>query len=111
MSGMDEAVSNLREFNANMAKASDALGERASAAEAEGNAVDELTSEGVPVVVVTADNKAAEALELALRSGCELTGAIEDACMEGRADHVATLCDRLEPSMETALAHLRALQL
>ena len=30
-----------------------------------------------PVVVVVPDNKAAEALELALRSGCELTGAID----------------------------------
>jgi transcription-repair coupling factor (superfamily II helicase) len=30
-----------------------------------------------PVIVVVPDNKAAEALELALRSGCELTGAID----------------------------------
>src|SRR5579884_553350 len=30
----------------------------------------------VPVIVVVADNKAAEALETALRAGCELTGAI-----------------------------------
>ena len=32
-----------------------------------------------PVIVLVADNKAAEALESALRSGCELTGAIEPA--------------------------------
>jgi transcription-repair coupling factor (superfamily II helicase) len=30
----------------------------------------------VPVVIVVADNKAADALQIALRSGCELTGAI-----------------------------------
>src|SRR6201985_1078565 len=30
----------------------------------------------VPVVIVVADNKAADALQLALRAGCELTGAI-----------------------------------
>ncbi|MBT9331619.1 transcription-repair coupling factor [Paracidobacterium acidisoli] len=30
----------------------------------------------VPVIVVVADNKAADALQLALRSGCDLTGAI-----------------------------------
>src|SRR5580658_9368988 len=30
----------------------------------------------VPVVVVVADNKAADALQIALRAGCELTGAI-----------------------------------
>jgi transcription-repair coupling factor (superfamily II helicase) len=30
-----------------------------------------------PVIVVVPDNKAAEALELALRAGCELTGAID----------------------------------
>ncbi len=30
-----------------------------------------------PVIVVVADNKAAEALELTLRAGCELTGAID----------------------------------
>jgi transcription-repair coupling factor (superfamily II helicase) len=32
-----------------------------------------------PVIVVVADNKAAEALEQTLRSGCELTGAIDPA--------------------------------
>src|SRR5579883_2124174 len=31
---------------------------------------------GVPVIIVVADNKTAEALETALRAGCELTGAI-----------------------------------
>src|ERR1035441_9687980 len=30
-----------------------------------------------PVIVIVADNKAAEALELTLRAGCELTGAID----------------------------------
>ncbi len=30
-----------------------------------------------PVVVIVADNKAADALQLALRAACELTGAIE----------------------------------
>jgi len=30
-----------------------------------------------PVIVVVADNKAAEALEPALRAGCELTGAVD----------------------------------
>ena len=32
-----------------------------------------------PVIVVVADNKAAEALEPTLRAGCELTGAIDPA--------------------------------
>ena len=31
---------------------------------------------GVPVVIVVADNKAADALQAALRAGCELTGAV-----------------------------------
>jgi transcription-repair coupling factor (superfamily II helicase) len=32
-----------------------------------------------PVIVLVADNKAAEALEPMLRAGCELTGAIDPA--------------------------------
>ncbi|MEI9970400.1 MAG: hypothetical protein WDM87_17955 [Terracidiphilus sp.] len=32
-----------------------------------------------PVVVIVADNKAAEALEPLLKAGCELTGAIDPA--------------------------------
>jgi transcription-repair coupling factor (superfamily II helicase) len=32
-----------------------------------------------PVIIVVADNKAAEALEPMLRAGCELTGAIDPA--------------------------------
>jgi transcription-repair coupling factor (superfamily II helicase) len=31
---------------------------------------------GVPIVIVVADNKAADALQVALRAGCELTGAV-----------------------------------
>jgi hypothetical protein len=50
------------------------------------------------------------AASLGLTALAELTGAIEEACLEGRADRVAALCGRLEPSMDTALAGLRALQ-
>ena len=31
---------------------------------------------GVPVIVITADNKSADALQIAIRAGCELTGAV-----------------------------------
>jgi hypothetical protein len=51
------------------------------------------------------------AASLGLTALCELTGAIEEACCDGQRDRVATLCDRLDPSMESALSHLRALQL
>ena len=50
------------------------------------------------------------AASLGLTALSELTGAIEEACLEGQADRVAALCDRLDPSMDAALARLRALQ-
>jgi len=51
------------------------------------------------------------AASLGLSALSELTGAIEEACFAGKADRAAQLCDRLDPSMETAVARLRALQL
>ena len=48
---------------------------------------------------------------LGLSALSELTGAIEEACFAGQADRAATLCDRLDPSMEGALASLRTLRL
>jgi HPt (histidine-containing phosphotransfer) domain-containing protein len=50
------------------------------------------------------------AASLGLTALSELTGAIEEACLEGQADRVAALCERLNPSMDAALARLRALQ-
>ncbi|HEX7727869.1 MAG TPA: transcription-repair coupling factor [Terracidiphilus sp.] len=50
-----------------------------------------------PVVVVTADNKAAEALELALRSGCELTGAIDVARVVRLPAHDVLPFENLSP--------------
>jgi signal transduction histidine kinase/DNA-binding NarL/FixJ family response regulator len=47
---------------------------------------------------------------LGLTALSELTGAIEEACYDGQPDRVATLCDRLDPSLEAALTQLRALQ-
>jgi signal transduction histidine kinase/CheY-like chemotaxis protein/HPt (histidine-containing phosphotransfer) domain-containing protein len=38
----------------------------------------------------------------------ELTGTIEEACLQGEADRVAALCDDLDPSMDAALERLRA---
>ena len=48
---------------------------------------------------------------LGLTALSELAGAIEEACLEGQADRVAALSDRLDASMTAALARLRALQL
>ena len=48
---------------------------------------------------------------LGLTALSELTGAIEEACLEGQADRVAALSDRLDASMAAGLARLRALQL
>jgi signal transduction histidine kinase/HPt (histidine-containing phosphotransfer) domain-containing protein len=50
------------------------------------------------------------AASLGLTALSELTGAIEEACLEGQAGRVAALCDRVGPSMHAALARLRALQ-
>jgi HPt (histidine-containing phosphotransfer) domain-containing protein len=51
------------------------------------------------------------AASLGLTALSELTGTIEEACLEGGADRVAALCDRLDPSLDEALAELRALRL
>jgi signal transduction histidine kinase/DNA-binding response OmpR family regulator len=51
------------------------------------------------------------AASLGLTALSELTGAIEQACLEGQADRVAALRSRLDPSIDAALARLRALQL
>ena len=48
-------------------------------------------------MVVTADNKAAEALELALRSGCELTGAIDVARVVRLPAHDVLPFENLSP--------------
>jgi CheY-like chemotaxis protein len=50
------------------------------------------------------------AASLGLTALSELTGAIEEACCEGHTERVATLCDRLDPSLEAALTQLRAVQ-
>jgi hypothetical protein len=50
------------------------------------------------------------AASLGLTALSELTGAIEEACLEGQADRVAALCERLNPSMDAALARLHALR-
>jgi transcription-repair coupling factor (superfamily II helicase) len=50
-----------------------------------------------PVIVVVADNKAAEALELILRSCCELTGAIDPARMVRMPAHDVLPFENLSP--------------
>jgi signal transduction histidine kinase/DNA-binding NarL/FixJ family response regulator len=47
---------------------------------------------------------------LGLTAFCELTDAIEAACLDGQADRVAQLCEGLDRSMDAALDRLRALQ-
>ena len=49
------------------------------------------------------------AASLGLTALSELTGAIEEACLEGQTDRVAALCERVTPSMDATLARLRAL--
>jgi transcription-repair coupling factor (superfamily II helicase) len=50
-----------------------------------------------PVIVVVADNKAAEALEPALRAGCELTGAIDPARLVRLPAHDVLPFENLSP--------------
>ena len=50
-----------------------------------------------PVIVVVADNKAAEALEPALRAGCELTGAIDPARVVRLPAHDVLPFENLSP--------------
>src|ERR1700677_1218024 len=50
-----------------------------------------------PVIVVVADNKAAEALEPLLRAGCELTGAIDPATVVRLPAHVVLPFENLSP--------------
>jgi transcription-repair coupling factor (superfamily II helicase) len=50
-----------------------------------------------PVMVVVADNKAAEALELALRAGCELTGAVDPARVVRLPAHDVLPFENLSP--------------
>jgi TMAO reductase system sensor TorS len=50
------------------------------------------------------------AASLGLTSLAALTGAIEEACLDGQADRVAILCDRVAASMDAALDRLRALR-
>jgi signal transduction histidine kinase/CheY-like chemotaxis protein/HPt (histidine-containing phosphotransfer) domain-containing protein len=51
------------------------------------------------------------AASLGLTALSELTGAIEEACLEGQAGRVGALCARLDPSLDEALTRLRALRL
>jgi len=51
------------------------------------------------------------AASLGLTALSELTGSIEEACLEGQTDGVAALCSRLRPSLDDALARLQALRL
>src|SRR5271168_1811999 len=50
-----------------------------------------------PVIVVVADNKAAEALEPTLRAGCELTGAIDPARLARLPAHDVLPFENLSP--------------
>jgi transcription-repair coupling factor (superfamily II helicase) len=50
-----------------------------------------------PVIVVVADNKAAEALEPTLRAGCELTGAIDPARVVRMPAHDVLAFENLSP--------------
>jgi len=50
-----------------------------------------------PVIVVVADNKAAEALELALRAGCDLTGAIDPSRVVRLPAHDVLPFENLSP--------------
>jgi signal transduction histidine kinase/DNA-binding LytR/AlgR family response regulator len=47
---------------------------------------------------------------LGLTGLCELTGAIEEACLEGQTARVAALCGCLDPSLDAAITRLRALR-
>jgi hypothetical protein len=49
------------------------------------------------------------AASLGLSALAELTGAIEAACVEKHTARVAALCERLDPSLDEALAGLHAL--
>ena len=50
-----------------------------------------------PIIVVVADNKAAESLELALRAGCDLTGAIDPARIVRLPAHDVLPFENLSP--------------
>jgi transcription-repair coupling factor (superfamily II helicase) len=50
-----------------------------------------------PVIVVVADNKAAEALETILRAGCELTGAVDPAAVVRLPAHDVLPFENLSP--------------
>ncbi|HEY1256923.1 MAG TPA: transcription-repair coupling factor [Terracidiphilus sp.] len=50
-----------------------------------------------PVIVVVADNKAAEALELILRAGCELTGGVDPAAVVRLPAHDVLPFENLSP--------------
>src|ERR1700760_2184155 len=50
-----------------------------------------------PVIVVVADNKAAEALELTLRAGCELTGAVDPSRVVRLPAHDVLPFENLSP--------------
>jgi signal transduction histidine kinase/CheY-like chemotaxis protein/HPt (histidine-containing phosphotransfer) domain-containing protein len=49
------------------------------------------------------------AASLGLTGLAALTGSIEEACVDGQVERVAALCDRLNPSIDAALARLRVL--
>src|SRR6201992_2184479 len=54
----------------------------------------------VPVVIVVADNKAADALQISLRAGCELTGAIAPERVLKRPAHDVLPFENLSPHPE-----------
>ncbi len=51
------------------------------------------------------------AASLGLTALAELTGAIEEACLDGQPERVAPLCDRVDTALDEGLARLRALRL
>jgi CheY-like chemotaxis protein/HPt (histidine-containing phosphotransfer) domain-containing protein len=51
------------------------------------------------------------AASLGLTALSELTGAIEQACLDGQTERVAPLCDRVDAALEEGFARLRGLRL
>jgi hypothetical protein len=84
VAGTDEAVSNLRDFNASMAKASAALGEQSSAVEAEGSAIEALAGEAGDAIGELNDEleEAHEQLQQAAGDAEEALDAVTDAATD-----------------------------
>ncbi len=64
---------------------------------------------GVPAIVIVTDNKAAEAMQLALRAGCELTGAIHPERVLRLPAHDVLPFENLSPHPEVQEQRARTL--